>query len=495
MKRPFDITQVGLRTKLTLSLLLVTIGAILILSIVISLAVQSFYREAQHDNLRQKALYFAGYYENKYRQQGYTWGNKYGTLVSSEPEIQKIVDASGQDIICFQPYGFVSCKDPTLTDALHKSLNGQEGDGYLNVSTPKGSFLSIYISVPMRINGQIIGALFISDPKADSDALINRINSSIELTALIVGSLVLLFSLLLTRSMTRPLKWLTLAAEQMKQGKYAQRVPVPAAQDELGLLAQTFNEMADTIESDVNELRRQEQARRELLANIAHDLATPLTAIQGFSEALADDMIQDPSARQETAQRIGREVQRLRRMVADLQQMTSLESGRTRLDLAPLSLHELIAETLAVIEPECEHAGIVVHNETRDDIPLVQADSDRVTQVLLNLLDNARRHTPVGGTITVGAHPGESGQSVEVWIEDTGVGIDSADLPHIFERFYRADRSRTGATGGSGLGLSIVRAIITAHGGKVWARSTPGEGTRISFSLPMAEKALLPAQV
>ncbi|GHO44357.1 sensor histidine kinase [Ktedonospora formicarum] len=489
MINDFDLTRVGLRTKLILSLLAMISGAILILSVVISLAVQNFYREAQQENLSQKAAYFASYYENKYRQQGYTWGQKYGTLPSSDPEIQKLVDANGQDIFCFQPFNFNSCVDPTLGNALRQSLNGQKAEGYLNVSTPAGSYPALYVSVPMKIDGKIIGALFISDPKADPNKLVNRINNTIATTAIIIGSIVLILGFWLTRSLTRPLKSLTIAAEHMKQGKYAQRVPVPPAQDELGLLAQTFNEMADTIESDVNELRRQEQARRELLANIAHDLATPLTAIQGFSEALADDIIQDPTARQETAQRIGREVQRLRRMVADLQQMTSLESGHTRLDLAPLSLQELIDETLAVIEPECENAGITIRSEIAPDAALVQADSDRIAQVLLNLLDNARRHTPSGGSITVDARLGESGQSMEVWIEDTGVGINPEDLPHIFERFYRADRSRTGATGGSGLGLSIVRAIITAHGGKVWAQSTRGKGTRISFSLPLAEQS------
>jgi signal transduction histidine kinase len=242
--------------------------------------------------------------------------------------------------------------------------------------------------------------------------------------------------------------------------------------------------MADTIEADVNELRRQEQARRELLANIAHDLATPLTAIQGFSEALADDMIASPEGRQETAQRIAREVQRLRRMVGDLQQMTSLESGQTPLDLAPLNICTLVEETLAVIAPECEQKSITFHNKISPFSPLVLADGDRITQVLLNLLDNARRHTPEGGEICVGATPKE--YNLYIWVSDTGIGINAADLPHIFERFYRADRSRTGTTGGNGLGLSIVKAIIIAHKGTIYAESTSGKGTRIIFTLPLA---------
>jgi signal transduction histidine kinase len=272
----------------------------------------------------------------------------------------------------------------------------------------------------------------------------------------------------------------------MKQGKYAHRVTPPKTQDELGQLALTFNDMADTIEADVNELRRHEQFRRDLIANIAHDLATPLTAIQGFSEALGDDMLPDAEARQETAQRIGREVQRLRRLVADMQQMSTLESGQAHLDLAPLDMHTLVAETLAVIAPEFEQMGLSIYNEIAPSIPPVFADSDRITQVLFNLLDNARRHTPAGGRISVGAMPG--GQYLHIWINDTGSGIKAEDLPHIFERFYRADRSRTTSTGGSGLGLSIVKAVITAHHGAAWAESTPGQGTRITFTLPLAQE-------
>ena len=244
--------------------------------------------------------------------------------------------------------------------------------------------------------------------------------------------------------------------------------------------------MADTIEADVTELRRQEQVRRDLIANIAHDLATPLTAIQGLSEALADDLITDTNARQETAQRIGREVQRLRRLVADMQHMSALESGQVPLDLAPLDLYALVNETLTVLAPEFESAGLSVSNEIAPTTPPVLADSDRITQILLNLLDNARRHTPAGGSIRITATPGE--KLLTISIDDTGSGIESDDLPYIFERFYRADRSRTGTTGGSGLGLSIVKAIITAHGGTIRAESTPGQGTSIVFSLPLVSK-------
>jgi signal transduction histidine kinase len=159
--------------------------------------------------------------------------------------------------------------------------------------------------------------------------------------------------------------------------------------------------------------------------------------------------------------------------------------------MAPLNLHDLVVETLAVIAPECEQAQIELQNTIDPATPPVLADSDRITQVLLNLLDNARRHTPAGGQITLGARA-EGGWLI-AWVSDTGTGISPQDLPYIFERFYRVDRSRSAASGGSGLGLAIIKAIITAHGGTVWAQSTPGQGTTIFFTLPLAPAKLLSA--
>jgi len=315
------------------------------------------------------------------------------------------------------------------------------------------------------------------------------VNTAILITGGAIALIVIIFSLFLARGLTKPLKSLTAAVERMQSGDYTQRVEPPKSQDEIGHLSHAFNAMAGTIETDVTELRRQDELRRDLIANIAHDLATPLTSVQGFSEALADDVITNTQVRQETAQLIGREIQRLRRLVGDMQNMTSLESGRLQLDLAPLDLYALINETLEVVGFECEQVGITIRNEMLPTLPSVLADSDRVTQVLLNLLDNARRHTPDGGTITIGAKP--ENQYLTVWISDTGTGIDPADLLHIFERFYRADRARTTTTGGSGLGLAIVKAIITAQGGTIRAESQPGQGTCIVFTLPISKNNTL----
>jgi signal transduction histidine kinase len=479
-------SRLSLRVKLQMSYLLVTLGTILILTFVVALVVQNYFYNVQLERLNLEAQYYAQRIERLYLLVGRNWGNLQSSISETgDPVILVITDATGRQIVCIEPT-FVSqanCNDPSLKSALSKALQGSEESGYLQVSVKNSTISSQYISVPLNIGDQMIGAMFLSEP-TQSSTFLQQVNTAIFVAGAVVALMVTLFSLLLARRLTRPLESLTLAAEQVKQGKYTQRVAPPTSLDELGRLTLTFNAMADTIEADVNELRQQEQVRRDLLANIAHDLATPLTAIQGFSEALADDLILDSVARQEIAQRIRREVQRLHRLVGDMQQMSALESGHARLDLAPLDMHALVDETVAVIVPECEQSAITTSNEIAPETPLVLADSDRITQVLLNLLDNARHHTPCNGSITISAV--QEGKMLKISVSDSGTGIDPADLPHIFERFYRADRSRTGKTGGSGLGLSIVRAIITAHGGNVRAESTPGQGTRISFSLPLA---------
>ena len=482
MSKRFSLSKLSLRLKLVLSYLAVALGAIFILAIAVSIAVQNYFTTTQLEGLRQQAQFRA-------HQLVFDYGHNNIPMIRTAPDDPVLfifVDPQGAQIVCsgsqFLKQG--KCNDPTLTNAFTETLHkNQETDGTIQMVADSSTFSSLFVCTPLNYNGQLIGAMLLTTP-AIAQYFLQQANMAILLAGLIVAVLVIILSFLFARRLTSPLTALTLAAEQMKQGSYTQRVSVPKTQDELGRLASTFNDMANTIEADVKELRHQEQARRDLTANIAHDLATPLTAIQGFSEALADGVITDTEGRQETAQRIGREVQRLRRLVKDIQQMSSLEAGTAQLDLAPLDMHSLVDETLNVIQPECEQMGISLQNEIASETPSVMADSDRITQVLLNLLDNARRHTPTGGNIDIRTYSKDT--MLYTQIHDTGVGIDAADLPHIFERFYQANHSRTGANGGSGLGLAIVKAIITAHGGTIWAESNPGQGTTVIFTLPLA---------
>ncbi|HVB76094.1 MAG TPA: HAMP domain-containing sensor histidine kinase [Ktedonobacteraceae bacterium] len=501
-------TGLSLRLKLVLSYLGVALGAILLLIVVISIAVQSYFYAVERDQLLSRAVYLAQQVGEIYYQAGENWSNV-PPISDRNPELFEVYDTNQQSH-SGRPPEFVKLSQsdvPTLHSAMLQALNGKQVSGSLQGSSTDSSvFSGLYVSVPIYDNGQaggkLIGALVLAQPDkypqgfAPGDVLA-ALDKVILITGAMIAIIVIAFSVFLTRRLTRPLVLLTAAAEQVKSGDYSQRVEMPPNKDEIGTLAQTFNDMADKIETDVTELRRQDQLRRDMIANIAHDLITPLTAIQGFSEAIADEVISDPEARYETAQLIGREVQRLRRLVSDMQNMTALETGRMQLDIAPLNMHALVKEVLEVIGPECEQAEIALRNEIAPNIPLVMADSDRITQVLLNLLDNARRHTLAGGSISVGTSmeaDAKGAKWLAVSVQDSGIGIDPADLPFIFDRFFRIDRARSGANGassGSGLGLSIVKAIITGHGGTIKADSTPGQGTTITFKLPVADTARL----
>jgi signal transduction histidine kinase len=492
----------SLRVKLVLSYLAVTLGAIMLMITVVAFAVQNYFYQSQVDQLSAETEQIAQQLAQAYRENGNSWTGISLTLKTSmfSPYLSApvvFVDAQG---ISHSPYlstDFLPY-DTTIQQALTLALHGQETTGKL-LGTPNDPdvFSGIYVCASVKLNNQIIGAIFVAQPNRyprgfSPSGFLAKVDLVILITGVGIAFVVVAFSLFMARRLTRPLALLTKAAEEMKTGNYNQRVEQPRSQDELGRLALTFNSMADKIAADVSELRKQEQLRRDLIANIAHDLITPLTAIQGYSEALGDDVISAPEQRHETAQLIGREVQRLRRLVSDMQNMTALEAGRVTLELASLNLHDLVAETLAVIAPECEQARIEVHNTLAPATPPVLADSDRITQVLLNLLDNARRHTPAGGQIILGART--EGRQLIAWVSDTGTGIHPQDLPSIFERFYRIDRSRSAASGGSGLGLAIIKAIITAHSGTVWAQSTPGHGTTIFFTLPLAQPPARSAQ-
>jgi two-component system sensor histidine kinase BaeS len=505
MKNHVALPSFTLRTKLVLSYLGVALGAILILSIVIIQVVQFSFANQQHDMFLQNEDSDVQRFGIIYHNSGSNWNNVpiqyfFNSGPGSNEHQDSYQNSIEELIVDTHNNGFgnpqlvdLINKNSTVNHCLGQALHGYETQDQLQLSSNDGHAFSVYyVCEPIRDNGQqnasIVGALFAITPvqytqTSLSANFLRNVNFAILITGGGIALIAILISLFLARSMTKPLKSLTKAVERMQGGDYTQRVVPPNSQDEIGHLSHAFNAMAGTIETDVTELRRQDELRRDLIANIAHDLATPLTSVQGFSEALADDVITNTQVRQETAQLIGREIQRLRRLVGDMQNMTSLESGRLQLDLAPLDLYALVNETLDVVGFECEQVGITIRNEMSSTMPPVLADSDRVTQVLLNLLDNARRHTPDGGTITIGAKP--ENQYLTVWISDTGTGIDPNDLPHIFERFYRADRARTTTTGGSGLGLAIVKAILTAQGGTIRAESQPGQGTRIVFTLPI----------
>ncbi len=235
---------------------------------------------------------------------------------------------------------------------------------------------------------------------------------------------------------------------------------------------------------DITALRQLEQVRTEFVANVSHELRTPLTAIQGYLETLLGGAMDDPTHARRFLEVVFRHTERLGRLLNDLTDLSNIELGRVSLHMGPVALPEVVEVTLAIIRPKADAGGVRLETRLRADVPAVQADRDRLAQILINLVDNAVKYTPRGGHVAVEAVVGEG--LVEVAVTDTGVGIPAADLPRITERFYRVDRARSRELGGTGLGLAIVKHLVAAHGGTLVIESRPGEGTRVRVTLPAA---------
>jgi signal transduction histidine kinase len=291
------------------------------------------------------------------------------------------------------------------------------------------------------------------------------------LVALVIGLLITFF---LSRRILAPVKSLTLAAKRLGQGDFSQRVQ-SKDKSEVGELAQTFNAMAGDLE-------RAEQLKRDMIADVAHELRTPLSNIRGYLEAIRDG-IKKPDT--DTIHSLDEEVALLSRLVDDLQELSLVEAGELKLVCQAENIGDLIKQTVAGVQAQATTKGLSVSIDLADKLLLVNIDSQRISQVLRNLLDNAVAHTAKGGTITVTAR--QQDNYLEVAVADTGEGIPAEDLPDIFERFYRVDKSRARATGGSGLGLTIAKRLVEAHGGKIEVQSEPGKGSCFTFTLPVVE--------
>jgi histidine kinase len=281
-------------------------------------------------------------------------------------------------------------------------------------------------------------------------------------------------SVFVSKRVVTPIRQMMRASRYIAAGHYHERVNV-VSEDELGQLALSFNQMAHSLEQT-------ETMRRDLIANVTHELRTPLTSIKGYMEGLIDGVLPPEP---ETYQQVYREADRLQHLVNDLQELSRVEAGAYELNRSSLQMTKLIEQTAARLRPQFEEKGVNLELEVPTNVPTVLADENRLSQVLLNLVGNALQYTPAGGTVTISAKKHTS--ELLVTISDTGIGITTEHLPHLFTRFYRVDKSRSRAGGGSGIGLTIVKYLVEAHGGRVWAESKgAGKGSLFGFSLPKA---------
>ncbi|HXF60375.1 MAG TPA: ATP-binding protein [Caldilineaceae bacterium] len=359
-----------------------------------------------------------------------------------------------------------------------------------------------HIEAPILVGGQPVGWLRLRLPtptlQADPAAMdfLRLISRTIGQGAFFAGIVALILGIVLARTLTRPIQALTAATRAMAQGALGMQVKVET-QDELGELGSAFNQMS-------SDLARSMALRRQMTADIAHDLRTPLSVILGYTEALQDGKFQGSPTIYKI---LHEEAQQLGRLIEDLRILSLADAGELPLQRTPMAPGDLLARAAAVYQAQAAGQGVSLQVTTAPDLPFVDVDAERMGQVLGNLITNALRYTPAGGAIHLLAqvHPrddatasrstgslsnGAGGQGdppirtqVLLRVEDTGSGIAPDDLPHIFERFYRADKARP-STGETGLGLAIAKSLVEMHDGSITAASTPNQGTTFTITLP-----------
>jgi two-component system OmpR family sensor kinase len=362
--------------------------------------------------------------------------------------------------------------------------------------------------VPVVLDGRPVGTLLVGsmvEPilnPLDRDFL-RSVNLAVLLSAIAVGLLALVLGSIFFFHITAPVRDLTQAAEAIAAGDLSQRVTVRAG-DELGRLAQAFNSMA-------SELGRAEALRRQMVADVAHELRTPLSLVQGNLEAILDGMY---DLNLENVASVHEETLVLTRLVNDLRDLSLAEADQLHLEQDVVDVADLAGHAAESFQARAAEQEVSLSVQLAPDLPALRGDESRLNQVLINLLSNALRYTPAGGRVVLSAalasekeqgfpqpasqhdesHPQAAGNTPRtghprrpmllVSVSDTGQGIPEPDLPLVFERFYRADKSRARSSGGSGLGLAIARQIVQAHGGHIWVESRLGAGTTFAFTLP-----------
>jgi signal transduction histidine kinase len=285
----------------------------------------------------------------------------------------------------------------------------------------------------------------------------------------------------LSTALTDRIDLLNHAANQIAAGRLETRV-VDNGRDEMAQLARGFNSMAARLETANREQREVETLRRDLIAWVGHDLRTPLSSIRAILEALADGLVDDPETVQRYLRTAQQDIRSLSQLIDELFEMSQLDAGGLKVDVTPNSLSDLISDTIESFNELASRQQVTIQGATLPGLDPVNMDTPRIGRVLNNLVGNALRHTPPGGSITLTAEriPGQ----VVLNVSDTGEGIRPVDLEHIFERFYRAEKSRSRATGGAGLGLAIAKGIVEAHGGTIRVESIPERGSTFIIRLP-----------
>ena len=338
----------------------------------------------------------------------------------------------------------------------------------------------VVVGVPIRLsNGKVDGAVVINSPVVAVNDFLRHIYWFIGLGAVAGILLSFLVIQLLTRSLVRPLRAMQDTTGAIAKGDYGARVHIDSA-DEIGRLGTSINQLAADLGQFMLEAAKTEKLRRDFIANVSHELRTPLTIIRGYSEAILDGTVEDRKQIDSFLQMVRDEAVRLERLIKSLLELSKLQTAESGSRFSPQDLAEILRHVGQLVHPLAEAKQITLRIEPGEALPKISGDRDRLVQLLLILADNAVKYTPSGGSVTLSLTQTEAG-ALRCTVQDTGIGIPPEDLPYIWERFYKVDKSHQQDESGAGLGLAIARQIIDLHKARVSVVSEPGAGTRIEL--------------
>jgi signal transduction histidine kinase len=483
--------QTPIRLRLSFSHLLVLMIGMLLAGILVWLAVEEIYLTTQRDNLLAQAQLTAAALEGTPQQSNSP--DFYSQTTNVSPGIHtRLLDEGGavilgvpfpegQDPVQVPPGedpGFIAAAELIIRPEIQSALAGKADTSIREIESLGGRRV-LYAAAPVfGEGGEVIHLVYLATP-LPIRGLPGNLTLQLVGAVVTAGVFASLIGLLLARGIAHPLENLDRAASAISGGDLSQQVPSTGSIRELGNLGQSFNEMTEN-------LRASDQAKTAFIADVTHELRTPLTVIKGTVETLGDGAMDDRTGRDKLLQSMNKETNRLIRLVNDLLILTRSDAKALSLDIESFSLEDLVRTRCENMEPLAARKGVQFQLELEESHSQagyeVLGDQNRIGQVLDNLLDNALRYAPVDTRVTISLK--FTGKLVLCAIHDQGSGIPAEHLPMVFERFYRADKARDRESGGSGLGLSIAKALIEAQGGAIQAESRAGEGTRITFQLP-----------
>jgi two-component system phosphate regulon sensor histidine kinase PhoR len=349
----------------------------------------------------------------------------------------------------------------------------------------------LYVAVRVADASAVIR---IAVPLSEIDRQVSQIRRKLLASTALAFLPAVLIAAILARFISRRLARIMAHAGELARGNFRARL-AKTDSSEFGQLSRTLNETAENLQQTVSQLQHEhaeleklERVRKDFVINVSHELRTPLASIQGYTETLIDGALSDPDHNMRFLGIIRHNAERLARLTEDLLTLSRIEQKRKKFEFEAHLANSLIHDAVEMVRPIAGKNDIGLQEEPTAEDAVVWCDSEAVSQVLSNLLDNAIKYTPAGGQITVGAHPAAG--TVEFFVRDTGIGIPEEDLPRLFERFYRVDKARSRELGGTGLGLSIVKHLVAAHNGAMRVESAVGRGSTFFFTLPVEETSL-----